>query len=187
VRGSAASLGNRAPEHEGSDVTDKVVPPGRELAWSNRRLLAESLHWPPDALEACEQIEAAHPAWQVTWMSAYGRRAAGFYATRDGHGHKERDTHGADPEALATAIEAVVSCCPECGWRILEPAGSDLSPHDIPGTAERCAVGWSRGSVPVRSRCPACASVLDVRAGSEVPPHQVDGEWCRTQGSQRTV
>jgi len=40
---------------------------GRELMQHNRRVLAERLGWPDGTLEACEELEAEHPAWHVFW------------------------------------------------------------------------------------------------------------------------
>jgi len=38
-------------------VTGPLDPPGRGLAWKNRRLLAVQLGWAAGAPEACERIE----------------------------------------------------------------------------------------------------------------------------------
>ncbi|GAA2696619.1 hypothetical protein [Actinoplanes palleronii] len=35
------------------------------LAWHNRRVLAERLHWPAGALEECERL--GRPRWWVVW------------------------------------------------------------------------------------------------------------------------
>lgn len=83
-------------------------PPGRDLAWKNRRTIAERLHWPEGALEACEQIEQDHPEWYPNW-SAGGwpiYQEPGFYALRwNNRERMERPVYGADPEQLAAALK----------------------------------------------------------------------------------
>jgi hypothetical protein len=38
-----------------------------DLRASNRRILAERLHWPDGALQACVELEGRHPGWDVSW------------------------------------------------------------------------------------------------------------------------
>lgn len=136
------------------------LPPGIELGWRNRRIIAARVGWPDGALEACEAIERARPDWDPTWRFANvfkGFEApAGFYATRHAIRLRgERPVYGADPAALLAAIEAVVSCCPACGLRYPIPAGSDIPQHDVPGTDRGCGVHWSRTTVEISSgECP---------------------------------
>jgi hypothetical protein len=157
------------------------LPPGPELAWRNRRIIAARIGWPAGALEACEAVEKARPDWDPYWRD-------GFYATRRGPRTRgEQPVYGADAAALLAAIEAVVSCCPACGLRFPVPAESHLPLHEVLGAGGRCDVHWSKATVAVRSDCPNCRTTLDVPTGSDVPPHQVDGKWCWTRCSQRTV
>jgi hypothetical protein len=38
-----------------------------QLLGANRRILAESQHWPPGVLEACVRLDSDHPGWSVWW------------------------------------------------------------------------------------------------------------------------
>lgn len=91
------------------DLPEPLDPPGPELADKNRRILAERLHWPDDALEACEQISKNSPGWDVTWAPGGDLHwtEPGYYATHD---HLYRGTgprpwlYGATPDELRAAI-----------------------------------------------------------------------------------
>lgn len=77
----------------------ELLPPGPELAWRNRRLMAARGRWPDGALEVCEEIETAHPDWSVGWRSENTIRGfespAGFYADRrHSRRHLERALYG---------------------------------------------------------------------------------------------
>lgn len=56
------------------------------LAVSNRRAIAERTGWPAGALQACEEFDARHPGWFVTWSAANTtpgwERPAGYTAMR---------------------------------------------------------------------------------------------------------
>jgi hypothetical protein len=61
------------------------------LARSNRRAIAGRTDWPDDALQACEDFDARHPGWFVTWVRANTtsgwEHPAGYTAMRfDGTG-----------------------------------------------------------------------------------------------------
>jgi hypothetical protein len=167
------------------------LPPGDELAWRNRRTIAERTGWPAGAVDACEQIEAAHPTWDVGWRPANTIRGfeapAGFYATYRGTWASAR-AYGADPATVTAAIEAVRSECPECHAAFPVPAGGDIPAHE--SGAGRCEISWAwRTVAPQSSRCPACNVEVDVPPGYDVPPHKIaSGEdWCRARCSERTV
>lgn len=128
------------------------LPPGDDLAWRNRRIIAERMHWPDGALEACETIERQYPAWYPNWRPANTIKGfeapAGYYAVRRDRRRDERPAYGADPAALLAAIKAVVSRCPRCHTRYPVPPGSDLWPHEAP-TGGRCDVHWSQHTAEV--------------------------------------
>lgn len=80
-----------------------------QLAWRNRRILADRLGWPAGALAACEALDRRFPGWHTSWApanTAAGFEApAGYWATdQPGYGHRAGQAHGADPNALAVAI-----------------------------------------------------------------------------------
>ena len=82
--------------------------PGEKLAWRNRRLIAERLHWPAGALEACEQLDVTYRGWSFSWRAANTvkgfERPACFYATTGGT-WRDRTVYGATPEELAEALK----------------------------------------------------------------------------------
>lgn len=82
-------------------------PPGRDLAWDNRRLLADRLRWPLGALQECEWIDRDHPGWWAAWMdaNAWAKRPAGYYARRWDGDHRDPWQYGVTPRQLAQAIE----------------------------------------------------------------------------------
>jgi len=127
------------------------LPPGDELSWRNRRIIAERMRWPAGALEACEEIERTHPGWSPSWHDANiypGFEApAGYYALRLERNRGEGPAYGVDAAALTAAIEAVFSRCPTCGLRYPVPPDSDIPLHEAPGTGRRCDVHWSRRTV----------------------------------------
>lgn len=59
---------------------------------NNQRIIAEALHWPDGALQACADLEDRHPGWGVSWMHENTtpgfERAAGFYATCEHYTHR---------------------------------------------------------------------------------------------------
>ena len=85
-----------------------LPPSGPELAWRNRRVIAERLGWPAGALEACEAIEVEHPNWYPGYRQANTvpgfESPAGFYAIRRGAARGELVAYGADAEALRTVL-----------------------------------------------------------------------------------
>lgn len=168
-----------------------LAQPGPELAWANRRHLAQQLGWPDGALEACEAIEKARPDWYPGWRAANlikgFEQPAGFYGRRRAAPDREPPAYGADAAALLAAIEAVVSCCPACGLRYPVPPGDHIPVHELPG-GRRCDVHWATTTVDASSSCPECGTTVDVPVRFDVPPHKDGrGEWCRARCSQRTA
>lgn len=88
-------------------MTGPKRPAGRQLAWANRKVLAERLGWPAGMLEACEQLDREHPDWTAFWRSevtwAQHPHPAGFVATREGDG---LHVCGVDVAAVTEAIES---------------------------------------------------------------------------------
>ena len=87
----------------------ELHPIGPELAHRNRRILAERLHWPDGAIQACEQIESESPAWRTTWAQGGDLTwtKPGFYAHRRQwhiNDKKPRWVYGATPDELRHAI-----------------------------------------------------------------------------------
>jgi hypothetical protein len=72
----------------------------RELAWSNRRVLAARLRWPAGILEECEQVSTDHPHWHVMW----GREVTGRLAQPAGFTAYRRRADGFVPAALRHAF-----------------------------------------------------------------------------------
>lgn len=98
-----------------------LPPVGEELAYKNRRVIAERVGWPAGAVEACEAIDAAHDGWYTTWVDGYivtidGRselKPTGYYA--QSRVFKEAaPVYGATPQELAEAIETWA--VPEDSW-----------------------------------------------------------------------
>jgi hypothetical protein len=59
------------------------------LRRSNQRILAERLHWPNGAVQACQELEDRHPGWYLTWYATPGwKRPAGFCATNGDARHQ---------------------------------------------------------------------------------------------------
>ena len=83
------------------------LPPGRELAERNRRIIGERCGWPPRAVKRCEMIEAFHPDWYPVWSpgGTATRPRPGFYARRWQPERDEQPLYGADAAELATAID----------------------------------------------------------------------------------
>lgn len=58
-----------------------------DLAWRNRRLLAERCAWPAGVLEECERLDGEHPDWSVSWLPPNAipgwERPAGYVAGRE--------------------------------------------------------------------------------------------------------
>lgn len=63
-----------------------LAAPGPELGRANRRIIAERLRWPADAVWVCEEIEATHPGWSVNWLrentNTSFEHPAGYWARR---------------------------------------------------------------------------------------------------------
>lgn len=83
-------------------------PAGREMAWRNRRLLAERLGWPFGAVQECEWAEIEQPGWSPSWMQAndWAERPAGYYAWRYDADHRDPIQYGATAAELLKAIES---------------------------------------------------------------------------------
>jgi hypothetical protein len=84
---------------------------GPELAWRNRRVLAERLHWPAGALEDCERLDPLYPRWSITWSPGNTvrgfERPAGFYGfDLDYTGWQPVPAYGATAAELVDAITA---------------------------------------------------------------------------------
>jgi hypothetical protein len=90
-------------------------PEDHELAWNNRRILAERLGWPVGAVQECEWVEREHPEWFPTWQDAndWSGRPAGYYARRYGQdGDRYPEPYGATPLELIAAMKTA----PERYW-----------------------------------------------------------------------
>ena len=59
-----------------------------ELAWRNRRVLADRLGWPDGVLEDCERLDREWPRWSIGWWAESRirgfERPAGFHASITG-------------------------------------------------------------------------------------------------------
>lgn len=90
-----------------------------ETIRQNRRLIAERLHWPDGALEACEQLESEHPGFEVAWFGENRsarpefNKPAGFYAWRAGDQpgqmwadgwHGRHEWYGTTPDELKAEL-----------------------------------------------------------------------------------
>lgn len=97
-----------------------TLPPGRRLAWRNRRVIAERMHWPDGAVEDCEAVERQHPSWWPWWHEGgtLWRPKRGLYARPWRVNRDDKALFGETPEELSHAIEAWV---PPNPWRILRP------------------------------------------------------------------
>ncbi len=141
--------------------TPHLDPPGLELEWRNRRIIADRMCWPAGAVETCEEIERKHPGWYPNWHAPNlykGFEApAGYYARRRGARDREPTSYGVDAAGLIAAIDAVFSRCPVCGTGYPVPADSDLPIHEKPGTGRRCDVHWSTRTIAAVRGC--CADV----------------------------
>lgn len=89
-------------------IVAPLHPTGPELADKNRRVLAERLHWPAGAVEACEQIETEAPGWAVTWAKGGDLTwtRPGYYAqpTHWPRAGMRPFAYGATPAELRAAI-----------------------------------------------------------------------------------
>lgn len=93
----------------------ELHPVGPELAWRNRRLIAERLGWPVGALQECEWVEREHPGWSPWWQDAneWAGKPAGYYARRPGQsGPRYPEPYGATPAELVKALEGA----PDSYW-----------------------------------------------------------------------
>jgi len=83
------------------------LPPGRELAARNRRIIADRASWPERAVKQCEMIESYHPDWYPMWSAGDMplRPERGFYALRWDYERGERPIYGATAAELATRID----------------------------------------------------------------------------------
>ncbi|GGL21584.1 hypothetical protein [Mangrovihabitans endophyticus] len=89
-------------------MSGPLPAPGPELGRRNRRLIAERLHWPDGALEACERIDRCHPGWMSTWAPGGGVEwvERGFYAQpRLARRSDPRWLFGATPLELLAALD----------------------------------------------------------------------------------
>lgn len=140
--------------------------PGRDLARWNRRVIAERTGWPEGAVEICEQIEEAHPDWDVVWhpenMIQGFEAPAGYYATVWNPPRDSGIAYGADAETLSGAIEALSSDCPVCGARLPVPPGSTCPSHK--NGSGYCQVKWVQGAVPLSSTPSPSVRASDGRA-----------------------
>jgi hypothetical protein len=96
-----------------------------EFSRRNRAILAERLRWPDGALQACADLEDAHPGWHVSWLpenvTAGWERAAGFWATHPGGSHAPGNIEAF--AATAAELEPLLVEVPEhtysgngCDW-----------------------------------------------------------------------
>jgi hypothetical protein len=88
-----------------------------ELRRKNRPILAERLHWPDGAVQACADLEERHPGWRVWWLgensSPGWELPAGFSASYETRGH------------ATTELKAFVPTAEE-----LEPLLVEVPEHD---------------------------------------------------------
>ncbi|UQU64875.1 hypothetical protein COUCH_00460 [Couchioplanes caeruleus] len=90
-------------------MSEPLPPTGPELGRRNRRLIAKRTGWPEGAVEACERIEDAFPAWSVSWRHENVipgfLSPEGFYAERPGRYSWDKTVlYGADAEKLLEQI-----------------------------------------------------------------------------------
>lgn len=83
-----------------------LLPRGPKLFAHNRRILAERLKWPPEAVRLCEYVEAGRDGWHVSYRHAFGDKPAGYYAFHDNRRWMEDHLYGATAEELAANIRA---------------------------------------------------------------------------------
>jgi hypothetical protein len=80
------------------------------LAWRNRRLIADRLHWPAGTALACEDLEREFPEWYPCYRlenTIEGFESpAGFYAERWQGRRGERPAYGRTAAELADALRA---------------------------------------------------------------------------------
>jgi len=71
-------------------------PAEHELAWRNRRILADRLGWPVGAVQECEWVEREHPGWSPHWReaNAWSGQPAGYYALRYDHDRRDAAAYG---------------------------------------------------------------------------------------------
>lgn len=108
-------------------MNDRIWPSDLARKRNNQSLIAQALHWPEGALEACADLEDRHPGWQVCWMAentaAGFERPAGFYAQYEHPWHKA-EVHTATAEELDSLLVDVpehdygVSGCDWCVARL---------------------------------------------------------------------
>jgi hypothetical protein len=93
-----------------------------EFSRRNRAILAERLRWPDGALQACADLEDAHPGWHVSWLAENitpgFERPAGFHASYSHERHR-----GEAFAATAGELESLLIEVPEhdysvngCDW-----------------------------------------------------------------------
>lgn len=85
-------------------MTD-LLPPGRDLYWANRRLVAGRLNWPAGAVQICEWVDTDNPDWRTYYRIGVGEQPAGYCSWHIDHYHLEPDMYGATPGELRAAIE----------------------------------------------------------------------------------
>jgi hypothetical protein len=101
---------------------EPLRPCGPELAWDNRRVVAERSGWPAGYLEECERIERLYRGWWTYWIDANEVpgfvRPAGFTATRRNCSRCEVHLFEPNPAALEAAIKlAGADRCDCADWR----------------------------------------------------------------------
>jgi hypothetical protein len=86
-------------------MTHPLARPGPELVRKNRRILAERLNWPKDAVEACEQVDDKLPGWLTMWSDGPLVRP-GFYSARLSRRWGEGTAYGETPDELKAQMES---------------------------------------------------------------------------------
>lgn len=89
-------------------MTGQGLPP--EVVMRNRELIAERCGWPPDALQACLDVEAKRPGWKV-WWAPENRRPGfespeGYHATTGNHWSEYQRVFDETPHGLLPKIDA---------------------------------------------------------------------------------
>ena len=104
----------------GQDVYATSDGPNRRRALQQSRawieVLADRLHWPDGARDACIRLENTHPGWFVAWLNANTfpgfERPAGFWAVFD-EGVHHVDILEADPVVVE---QKMIDGPPEHEW-----------------------------------------------------------------------
>src|SRR5437868_15147362 len=100
-------------------ATFAELGPRQRVLWYKRTITSFRLGWPEGALDACEEVETAHPTWMPYWTPA------GYHALHTERILSCRFASGSTPAELVAAMAAMDTFAARAAVTTPTTCGSD--------------------------------------------------------------